>query len=82
MAVRIKGRRGQTVTLLNPSEKSGKFADELRMNTRYTNDGRYKADKDGVVPSLSKVQGHIVPAISTAGKTKREFISGRRKKAI
>lgn len=56
MSTRITTRKGKTITLLNPSEKGEKYADELRNNIRYTNDGKYKADKDGVVDSLSKTQ--------------------------
>lgn len=56
MAVKILKNNGKTVTLLNPSEKGAKYADELRNGTRYTNDGRYKADKDGVVLGLTKEQ--------------------------
>lgn len=52
----ITTKKGKTITLLNPSEKGEKYADELRNNIRYTNDGKYKADKDGVVDSLSKTQ--------------------------
>ena len=53
MAFSIIKKNGKKVTLLNPSEKAGKYADELRNGIRYTNDGRYKADKDGVVMGLS-----------------------------
>lgn len=56
MSTRITTKKGKTITLLNPSEKGEKYADELRNNIRYTNDGKYKADKDGVVDSLSKTQ--------------------------
>ena len=80
MAVRIKGKRGQTVTLLNPSEKSGKFADELRMNTRYTNDGRYKAGKDGVVPSLTKVQRAYRAGYLDRGKDEARIYKWKKKK--
>ena len=52
---RILRSNGKTITLLNPAEKGEKFADELRMNTHYTNDNRIKADKNGNA-SLTKVQ--------------------------
>ena len=55
MAVTVKNRKGKNVTLLNPSEKASKFAGELSTGIRKTNDGRYKADKNGDV-GLSKVQ--------------------------
>ena len=46
MAVRVRTKRGKEVTLLNPSEKGGKFADELRYGFKLTNDGRPKLTKD------------------------------------
>ena len=52
----ITTKKGKTITLLNPSEKGKKFASELRDNTRYTNDNKKKADKDGVLLSLSDTQ--------------------------
>lgn len=56
MSTRITTKKGKTITLLNPSEKGKKFASELRDNTRYTNDGKYKADKDGGIDQLTRVQ--------------------------
>lgn len=56
MAVSIIKKNGKKVTLLNPAEKGEKYADELRNGIRYTNDGRYKADKDGVILGLDKKQ--------------------------
>lgn len=35
------------VTLLNPSGKAGKYAEELKLGKRLTNDGKIKTDKDG-----------------------------------
>lgn len=49
-------RKGNKVVLLNPAEKAAKYADELRNGIRYTNDNRYKVDKDGVVLGLDKAQ--------------------------
>ena len=37
MAVVVKSRKGKKVTLLNPSEKSTKYAMELKNNIRLTN---------------------------------------------
>ncbi len=56
MAVKITNKNGKVVTLLNPSEKGSKFADELKNDIRYTNDGRYKADKNGNVSGLTPEQ--------------------------
>ena len=44
MAVLFKRKDGKTVTLLNPGEKGKKFAQELRDNRKYTNDGKLKSD--------------------------------------
>lgn len=38
---------GDSVTLLNPSGKAGKYAEELKLGKRLTNDGKIKTDKDG-----------------------------------
>ena len=46
---KVKTKNGGTVTLLNPSEKAGKYAAELRTGIRYTNEGAYKPDKNGEV---------------------------------
>ena len=40
-----KNRRGKTVTLLTPSEKTKKFFEEKRDNVRRTNDGQIKENK-------------------------------------
>ena len=50
---KVKRKDGRYVTLLNPSEKAGKFAAELRTGMRYTNNGDYKPDKNGEI-GLSK----------------------------
>ena len=51
---KTRSRTGKPVTLLNPAEKASKYADELRNGIRYTNDNRYKADKNGVVMKVTK----------------------------
>ena len=38
MAMKVINKKGQEITLLNPAEKGGKFAAELKNNMRYTND--------------------------------------------
>ena len=53
-------KTGKEVVLLNPSEKAGKFANELKTGIRKTNNGEYKADKNGDV-GLS-VQGRAYRA--------------------
>lgn len=54
MAKRITTRKGKTIVLLNPKEKSEKFVKELASNHRLTNDLKVKCDKDGVPLELSK----------------------------
>ena len=47
MAVKVKSRNGKDVTLLNPSEKGRKYADELRNGVKQTNEGMLKWGDDG-----------------------------------
>lgn len=44
---KVTTRKGKKITLLNLSEKAGKYAAELRTGIRYTNEGGYKRNKDG-----------------------------------
>ncbi len=82
MAVKVKGSRGQDVTLLNPSEKGEKFADELRNNVRYTNDGKYKADKNGNVFPLTDTQRAFRSGYLTAQKDSARCYKARKKKTV
>lgn len=52
---KVRTNNGKTITLLNPSEKAGKYAAELKTGIRYTNEGGYKADANGDV-GLSDTQ--------------------------
>jgi len=56
MSVVVKNKRGKAVTLLNPSEKSRKFADELHTGKRFTNNGELKVDASGNPLTLSDTQ--------------------------
>ncbi len=47
MAFSYTNKKGHKVTLLNPSEKGKKFADELRSGVKITNDRDIKRDKNG-----------------------------------
>ncbi len=47
MAVKVKGKNGKEVVLLNPSEKGGKFAKELKQGVKRTNAGGFKLTKEG-----------------------------------
>ena len=46
---RIKTKKGKEIILLNPTEKSRKFAAELSTGMHYTNSGDYKPDKNGEI---------------------------------
>lgn len=54
MARKIKTKRGKTITLLNPAEKSRKYAKELRTGKKFTNYGSVKKDAKGKVIKLGK----------------------------
>ena len=47
---------GTSVTLLNPSGKGEKYANELRDGKRYTNDGKVKLDRNGQEMPLTAEQ--------------------------
>lgn len=47
MAVKVKNRRGRTVTLLNPAERGRKFADELGNGVKLTNNFMIKTTPTG-----------------------------------
>ena len=47
MAVDVVNRKGKTVRLLNPAEKAGKYAGELKRGKRYCNNHLPKCDKNG-----------------------------------
>lgn len=53
---RVTFNDGTGVTLLTPSGKAEKYADELRSGVRFTNDGDVKVGNDGFVSSLTKEQ--------------------------
>ena len=54
MAKVIKTKKGKEVVLLNPAEKAQKFIDELVNNTKITNDGHLKFDKNGKPVKLTQ----------------------------
>lgn len=47
---------GKSVTLLTPSGRAEKYAEELKSGIRYTNDGEVKVGADGFVATLSNEQ--------------------------
>lgn len=56
MAVLFNTSKGKQITLLNPSEKARKFADELKSGKRFTNNGEMKVDSKGNPLTLSVTQ--------------------------
>ena len=46
MPVKVKSKKGKTITLLNPAEKGAKFAKELKRGYKFTNDGIPKRDNE------------------------------------
>ncbi len=76
MAVIVKNRRGQSVTLLNPSEKGQKMFDELQNDVHITNDGMIKTDKNGKPRKLSDTQKAYRSGYLAAQKdSRRAFMS-------
>ena len=54
---RVTTRTGKTVILLDPAGKGKKYAHELSLNERRTNDGKVKVNREtGEVQKLSKAQ--------------------------
>ena len=56
MSVIVTNKKGKKVTLLNPSEKGAKYANELKYKFKLTNDGRPKLTKDNAQITLTKTQ--------------------------
>lgn len=56
MAVRVKTRKGKTITLLNPQEKRNKYFKELKKGVAMTNTGKVKVDAKGKVKKLTGKQ--------------------------
>ena len=61
MAVVAKSRKGKNVTLLNPSEKTTKYAIELKNNIRLTNNGECK-DCSGLTKTQRAYRGGYLAA--------------------
>lgn len=49
----VKGRKGQDIRLLRPSEKSRKYAIEMKKGYHLTNFGEAKVDRNGCVRKLT-----------------------------
>jgi hypothetical protein len=52
----FKTKKGKEIALLNPSEKGGKFARELRTGKAETNKGELKLNDNGQPKKLNKQQ--------------------------
>lgn len=78
MAVQVKNNNGKVITLLNPSEKSRKFASELKGNIRYTNDGKLKSGKNGEL-GLSDTQRAYRSGYLQARKDSAKAYKSKRK---
>lgn len=52
----VKSRSGKDIRLLNPAEKSNKFAYELKTGMHFTNFGDVKTDRNGKPLRLTKNQ--------------------------
>lgn len=80
MAVVVKTRRGKEVTLLNPSEKGNKFANELRNNCKQTNDGHFKLNRHGQCIELNDAERAYRAGYLAAQKDSANAFKHNRKK--
>lgn len=80
MAVVVKTRRGKDVTLLNPSERGSKFANELRNNCKQTNDGRFKVNRHGQCIELTDAERAYRAGYLAAQKDSANAFKHNRKK--
>lgn len=80
MAVKVKSRSGKTVTLLNPAEKGRKYAAELRVGIKCTNDHKIKRARDGSAFALDKVERSYRAGYLQARKDSANCWKSKRKK--
>lgn len=71
MSVIWKNKKGKEITLLNPSEKGRKCADELRAGVHATNDGMLKRDR----------YGNPIPLTDTEKAWRGGYLAARRDSA-
>ena len=80
MAVRVIGKSGKRITLLNPSEKGSKYSAELKRNIQLTNNGSVKT-KNGKVKHLTSAQRtYRMGFITAQHENARAFNSAKRKR--
>lgn len=77
----FKNRRGREICLLNPSEKSQKYAYELKNRVRVTNNGYLKVDSNGAAYELSDVQAAFRSGYLTARKDSTKCYNAKMKKS-
>lgn len=80
MAVKVKTKKGGSLTLLNPSEKGRKFADELRNGAKQTNDGYIKFGKSGKPVKLTDTEKAFRSGYLTAQKDSAKAYNARKKR--
>ena len=68
MAVRVRTKKGKTITLLSPREKGRKYSAELKAGIHATNTGRVKKNKSGKAIRLTDTQKAYRSGYLTARK--------------
>lgn len=76
---RVKNNK---IILLNPAEKSEKFAKELRNDKKFTNSGAVKKDKNGKVIKLNKKERAYRGGYLDARKDNAKAYKSKRTKKI
>lgn len=76
-----KTRKGKNICLLNPSEKSRKYGDELKNGVKQTNDGHLKLDRNGKPIRLSATErAHRVGYLSARSDNAKAFKAKQKKR--
>ena len=76
----VTNKKGKKVTLLNPSEKGRKYADELRNGAKQTNTGMIKWGKDGKPTRLTDTQKSYRAGYLDAQKDSAKAYKARNKR--
>lgn len=71
MAVQVTTKKCKKITLLNPAEKSRKYAAELKANVHATNDHKIKRDE----------KGNAIPLTDTQKAWRRGYLDSRKDSA-
>lgn len=78
---KVKTKKGNTITLLNPAEKGRKFADELATNMHFTNDGEYKPDKNGEIGLTDTQRAYRAGYLDSRKDNAKAYKHNKKKKA-